>query len=80
MSYMRCYIEKLETPIPESKAANLEARTIAAVKKFVDNFYDYEFYTGESMRHDDMVALLTFREDGMPYFIFWKHGLKEHRL
>jgi len=47
----------------------------------VANFKDYEFYTGESMNPDGMVALLNYREDGItPYFTFWKDGLKEVKL
>merc|ERR1711939_900446 len=50
-------------------------------KKILGNFKDYEFYTGEGMNPDGMVALLNYREDGvMPYFTFWKDGLKEVKL
>lgn len=49
----------------------------AFAKKLVANFKDYEFYTGESMDPDGMVALLNYRGDGTtPYLIFWKDGLK----
>jgi hypothetical protein len=42
---------------------------------------DYEFYTGESMDPDGMVALLNYREDGVtPYFTFFKDGLAEEKL
>merc|ERR1711939_597356 len=50
-------------------------------KKILGNFKDYEFYTGEGMNPDGMVALLNYREDGVtPYFTFWKDGLKEVKL
>ncbi len=42
---------------------------------------DYEFYIGESMNPDAMVALLNYREDGVtPYFTFFKDGLKEEKI
>ena len=34
-------------------------------KKLIANFKDYEFYTGENMNPDGMVALLNYREDGV---------------
>ena len=34
-------------------------------KKIIANFKDYEFYTGENMNPDGMVALLNYREDGI---------------
>lgn len=37
----------------------------AFAKKLVANFKDYEFYTGENMNPDGMVALLNYREDGV---------------
>ena len=50
-------------------------------KKVLGNFKDYEFWTGESMNPDGMVALLNYREDGVtPYFTFWKDGLKAVKL
>ncbi|KAF7352754.1 TCTP domain-containing protein [Mycena venus] len=50
-------------------------------KKVVANFKDYEFYIGENMNPEGMVALLNYREDGItPYFTFWKDGLKEIKL
>lgn len=42
---------------------------------------DYEFYIGESMDPESMVALLNYREDGItPYFTFFKDGLKVEKL
>ena len=37
----------------------------AFAKKIVANFKDFEFYTGENMNPDGMVALLNYREDGI---------------
>ena len=37
----------------------------AFAKKVIANFKDYEFYTGENMNPDGMVALLNYREDGI---------------
>ncbi|KAL8297468.1 hypothetical protein RB601_003161 [Gaeumannomyces tritici] len=50
-------------------------------EKLLPGFKDFEFYTGEGMNPDAMVALLNYREDGVtPYFTFWKHGLSEMKV
>ena len=33
-------------------------------EKLIPNFKDFEFFTGESMNPDGMIALLNYREDG----------------
>ncbi|KAE8626190.1 hypothetical protein XENTR_v10006544 [Xenopus tropicalis] len=46
------------------------------VKLILGNFKNYQFYTGERMNPDGMVALLDYREDGVtPFMIFFKDGL-----
>ena len=61
-------------PIFEKNATTL-------IKKILGNFKDYEFYVGESMDPEGMVALLNYREDGVtPYFTFFKDGLIQEKL
>ncbi|KAF9453075.1 translationally controlled tumor-associated [Macrolepiota fuliginosa MF-IS2] len=79
-SYMKAVKAELEKSNPDAVTA-FEKGAAAYAKKIVANFKDFEFYTGESMNPDGMVALLNYREDGItPYFTFWKHGLKEIKL
>lgn len=78
--YMKTIKKELETSNPERVEA-FEKGAAAFAKKVVGNFKDYEFYTGESMNPDGMVALLNYREDGVtPYFTLWKDGLKEMKI
>ncbi|KAI9627409.1 hypothetical protein H4Q26_017406 [Puccinia striiformis f. sp. tritici PST-130] len=59
----------------------LKERRSGGAKKILANFKDYEFYVGESMNPDGMVALLNYREDGVQaYFSFWTDGLKEVKV
>ncbi|CAF3619110.1 unnamed protein product [Fusarium graminearum] len=62
--------------------ANFEKNAQDFLKtKLLPNFDDLEFYTGESMDLDGMIAVMGYREDGTtPYFMFWKDGLKEMRI
>ncbi|KAJ4478159.1 translationally controlled tumor-associated [Lentinula aciculospora] len=84
LTYLKSYMKAVKTNLQESQPARVEAfekGAAAFAKKVVANFKDYEFYTGEGMNPDGMVALLNYREDGItPYFTFWKDGLKEVKL
>ncbi|KIK68107.1 hypothetical protein GYMLUDRAFT_256893 [Collybiopsis luxurians FD-317 M1] len=84
LTYLKGYMKAVKTHLGESnpeRVEKFEKGAAAYAKKIVANFKDYEFYTGESMNPDGMVALLNYREDGVtPYFTFWKDGLKEIKL
>jgi len=81
LTYLKGYMKAVKAKLPEDQVAGFEKGAAAYAKKVVANFKDFEFYTGESMNTDGMVALLNYREDGItPYFTFWKHGLKEVKL
>jgi len=78
--YMKAIKGKLEEKLPD-RVTNFEKGAQAYAKKIVVNFKDYEFYVGESLDTEGMVALLNYREDGItPYFTFWKDGLEEVKL
>ncbi|PWN95868.1 putative translationally-controlled tumor protein [Tilletiopsis washingtonensis] len=79
-SYMKAIKTRLAAENPD-RVPIFEAKAAAFAKKVVANFKDYDFYTGESMNPDGMVALCNYREDGVtPYFILWKDGLKETKI
>ncbi|KAJ2416613.1 hypothetical protein H4218_000401 [Coemansia sp. IMI 209128] len=95
LTYMKGYLKSVVASIKEKAAKNnlSEEETEKLVKTFqasaqafikdviLANFKDYEFYTGESMNIDGMVALLNYREDGTtPYFTFFKDGLSEMKV
>jgi len=78
--YMKAVKAKLQESKPD-RVSTFEKNAQVFAKKIVGNFKDYEFFTGESMNPDGMVALLNYREDGVtPYFTFWKDGLKVTKL
>ncbi|PSR83619.1 translationally controlled tumor protein [Coniella lustricola] len=87
LGYLKGYMKAVKTKLQEEGKSDAEVKAFeSGAQKFVKekllaNFKDYEFYTGESMNPDGMVALLNYREDGVtPYFIFWKHGLSEMKV
>lgn len=84
LTYLKGYMKSIKAYLAEHKPEEVESFEKGAqafAKKIVGNFKDYDFYTGESMDPDGMVALLNYREDGTtPYLIFWKHGIKEEKI
>ncbi|KAF8655216.1 hypothetical protein AX16_003123 [Volvariella volvacea WC 439] len=81
LGYLKGYMKAVKGKLPADRVEAFEKGASAYAKKIIANFKDYEFYTGETMNPDGMVALLNYREDGItPYFTFWKDGLKEVKL
>jgi len=81
LTYLKGYMKAVKALLPEDRVADFEKGAQIFAKKVVANFKDYEFFTGENMNPDGMVALLNYREDGTtPYLTFWKDGLKEVKL
>jgi hypothetical protein len=81
LTYLKAYMKEIKSKLEPERVAAFEAGASAFAKKIVANFKDFEFYTGESMNPDGMIALLNYRADGItPYFTFWKDGLKEIKL
>jgi len=82
--YLKGYMKSIKLKLGETdkdRVAVFEKAASGFAKRIVANFGDYEFYTGESMNPDGMIALLNYREDGItPYFTFWKDGLKEEKI
>ncbi|KAI3401297.1 hypothetical protein diail_12003 [Diaporthe ilicicola] len=87
LAYLKGYMKAVVEALKEAGKGDDEVKAFQTgaqkyvKEKLLPNFKDYEFYTGESMNPDGMIALLNYREDGTtPYFIFWKHGLKEMKV
>ncbi|KAG0139633.1 hypothetical protein CROQUDRAFT_54436 [Cronartium quercuum f. sp. fusiforme G11] len=84
LTYLKGYMKAIKAHLQEHKpdrVATFEKEAADAAKKIIANFKNYEFYIGESMNPDGMVALLNYREDGTtPYFTFWIDGMKEVKV
>jgi Translationally controlled tumour protein len=84
LTYVKGYMKKLKAKLVETHPERVEAFEKGAqayVKKVIASFKDWEYYTGESMDTDGMVALLNYRDDGVtPYIVFFKDGLEEIKL
>uniref|UniRef100_A0A2K5IDC7 Translationally-controlled tumor protein n=1 Tax=Colobus angolensis palliatus TaxID=336983 RepID=A0A2K5IDC7_COLAP len=72
--YMKSVKGKLEEVKPFMTGA---AEQIKLISNILANFKNYQFFIGENMNPDGMVALLDYCEDGVtPYMIFFKDGLE----
>eukprot|EP00341_Mesodinium_pulex_P013772 CAMPEP_0116939934 /NCGR_PEP_ID=MMETSP0467-20121206/33055_1 /TAXON_ID=283647 /ORGANISM="Mesodinium pulex, Strain SPMC105" /LENGTH=163 /DNA_ID=CAMNT_0004622355 /DNA_START=43 /DNA_END=534 /DNA_ORIENTATION=- len=77
--YMKKLIEHLQENDPE-RVAIFQKNVQPFVKKVLSNFNDYQFFMGESMDPNGMIALCYYGEDGMtPRFLLFKDGLKEEK-
>ncbi|XP_028904177.1 translationally-controlled tumor protein isoform X2 [Ornithorhynchus anatinus] len=78
--YIKDYMKSIKGRLEEQKPDRVKPFMTGAaeqIKHILANFKNYQFFIGENMNPDGMVALLDFREDGVtPYMIFFKDGLE----
>ncbi|KAM4796094.1 translationally-controlled tumor protein [Rhinophrynus dorsalis] len=79
-SYIKDYMKAIKAKLEEKHPDRVKPFMTGAaekVKAILGNFKNYQFFIGEGMNPDGMVALLDFREDGItPYLTFFKDGLE----
>lgn len=76
--YMKAIKKRLEESNP-ARVAVFEKGAATYVKKVLENFDKYEFYTGENMDPEAMTVLYETAADGKTYMIFWKDGVKAQK-
>ncbi|XP_043842558.1 translationally-controlled tumor protein-like [Dromiciops gliroides] len=78
--YIKDYMKSIKGRLEEHKPDRVKPFMTGAaeqIKHILANFKNYQFFIGENMNPDGMVALLDFRDDGVtPYMIFFKDGLE----
>ena len=78
---IKAYLKKLLEKIPEDRKEEFKAQAQAVFKVITAKFADWEFFVGESLNPDGMVALMDYREDGVtPYMWFFVDGLVEEKM
>lgn len=73
---------KLEEKSPDQVEA-FKTNMNKQMKDILGRFKDLQFFTGESMEVEGMVALCEYRDIGgvsTPVFMFFKHGLEEEKF
>jgi len=86
MTYLKEYMKKVIAHLEENdrkdEVADFKTNINTVVKELVGNFDDLQFFNGESMDPDAMVAMCQYKEvDGVerPVMMFFKHGLREEK-
>ncbi|KAG2222702.1 hypothetical protein INT45_011190 [Circinella minor] len=80
LSNLKRYLKVLKRILNETNPERIpifESKVYAQVQKILNNYNNYDLYLGISDDIDGMLALLSYREDGTPYFTFFKDGLQE---
>lgn len=81
LSYYRL-VAKLEETAPDQVEV-FKTNMNKVMKDVLGRFKELQFFTGESMDIDGLVALMEYREiDGqsIPVLMFFKHGLEEEKF
>jgi len=74
-------VEHLNKNGKESEVANFKKGAQAAMMAILENFKDWDFYTGESMDPEATLVLGGYREDGItPFFWYFAHTLEEEKF
>ena len=78
--YIKDYMKSIKGKLEEQRSEKVKPFMTGAaeqIKHILANFKNYQFFIGENMNPDGMVALLDYCEDGVsPYTIFFKDGLE----
>ncbi|XP_050362107.1 translationally-controlled tumor protein homolog [Nymphalis io] len=84
--YLKDYMKKLVAKLEEKSPDQVEifkTNMNKVMKDILSRFKDLQFFTGESMDCDGMVAMLEYRDIGdvsTPIMMFFKHGLEEEKF
>uniref|UniRef100_A0A2K5PUY4 Translationally-controlled tumor protein n=1 Tax=Cebus imitator TaxID=2715852 RepID=A0A2K5PUY4_CEBIM len=78
--YIKDYMKSIKGKLEEQRPERVKPFMTGAaeqIKHILVNFKNDQFFTGENINPDGMVAPLDYREDGVtPYMIFFKDGLE----
>lgn len=79
MAHIKEYMKAVKAYLADKKPERIPAFEKGAatyVKKILENFSKYDFYTGENMNPEAMTVLYETNDDGKSYMIYWKDGLR----
>jgi len=80
--YMKKVVDKLTTSAPDQVDV-FKTNINKVMKEILGRFNDLQFFTGESMDCDGIIALMEYREiegESVPILMCFKHGLEEEKF
>ncbi|XP_077393833.1 translationally-controlled tumor protein homolog [Festucalex cinctus] len=79
LAYVKDYVKAIKAKLEENnpdRVPQFMADATIEIKKLTAGFKNLQFFTGESMNADGMIAILDYREEtDTPYMRFFKDGL-----
>ncbi|XP_014253437.1 translationally-controlled tumor protein homolog [Cimex lectularius] len=85
-AYLKDYMKKLVANLEENNPDQVDTfktNMNKVMKELLGRFKDLQFFTGESMEVEGMIALLEYRDinnESVPVLMFFKHGLLEEKF
>jgi len=82
MTHIKDYMKEVKTRLEadNSPDKDLFLKNVQEfVKDVLANFKDYQFFCGETMKPEGMLALMKWDEE-TPYMYFFKHGLDAEKV
>jgi len=82
MTHIKDYMKEVKTKLEadNSPDKDLFLKNVQEfIKDVLANFKDYQFFCGETMKPEGMLALMKWDEE-TPYMYFFKHGLDAEKV
>jgi len=82
MTHIKEYMKSVKTKLEEDKSPEkdlFQKNVSEFVKDVLTNFKDYQFFCGETMKPEGMLALMKWEEE-TPYMYFFKHGVLAEKV
>jgi len=82
MTHIKDYMKQVKTKLEETNSPDkdlFQKNVQEFVKDVLGNFKDYQFFCGESMKPEGMLALMKWDEE-TPFMYFFKHGLDAEKV
>jgi hypothetical protein len=82
MTHIKDYMKEVKAKLEKDNSPDkdlFQKNVQEFIKDVLGNFKDYQFYCGESMKPEGMLALMKWEEE-TPYMYFFKHGLDAEKV
>lgn len=82
MTHIKDYMKEVKTKLETDNSPDkdlFQKNVQEFIKDVLGNFKDYQFFCGENMKPEGMLALMKWEEE-TPYMYFFKHGLDAEKV
>jgi len=82
MTHIKEYMKEVKTKLEKDNHPDkdlFQKNVQDFIKDVLANFKDYQFFCGETMKPEGMLALMKWDEE-TPYMYFFKHGLDAEKV